>query len=421
MEDTNPTGAPPAQPSGAPASAVDQSDDAMINEIAQQAQLARMKDLEAKQTPKPAEKPKEEPAEAKGEEDNDAEEPEPAKKPAKEAEPEGDYADVDKLSAEDRLEQAAEALEAGDLKKALRLALKVKPEALKFDAGKFAAGRQAQARERQKVEALAAKRNGEIAAREQAHAAKETALTQREHKFQVEVNQWIERLKPYEVYYNAEQAWKADGDPKHLVTIIEGLTGKKYNDAQQIILKGERQDPRFSRMQAELEQMRRERQQEREEAQRIRQAEEQRRQQEDQQRQQQMAVQARANDIATIKKALGDHEVTKLPRYEERVYKVLERFYDPNLKSPTISIEQAAKRVLRAEQKRVESSPFYVKPVAPAVEDKPPKAATPRPALRKDSQNNGAQVEELSTEELIQDIARQAQRARMQAGKGTQR
>ncbi len=416
-EDTG--GAPPEQPSGPPAG---ESSDDIINEIAAEAQAARLKQLEARQPAKP--EPKEPPAETKAEadDDDDTDEPEPApaKKPAAKAdEADGDFADVDALSAEERLEQAAAALAKGDLKKALRLTLKTKPEALNVDPGKFAALRLAQQRERAKTAAQAAAKDAEFAQREQAHTEKETLIAERERNFKLEVNQWIERLKPYEVYHNIAQAFQNDGDPKHLVQLIEGLTGKKYNDAQALILRSEKQDPRLSRMQNELEQMRRERAEERRQNEERRQADERRRAEEEQRQSQASLAQARENDIAHIRKQLKGHEVAKLPRFEERVYKVLEKHYDPKLGGLKMTVEQAAARVLRAERKRVESSPFYVKPT-PAVET-PAKLPAARTPLRRESQNNGAAVGSETDDEIIADIAAQAQRARMAAGRGTNR
>jgi hypothetical protein len=410
------TSAASAPSPGASAPAANETD-SIIEEIAAQAQAARLKELDARQPTKPAPaETKAEPAEAA--DDDDDPEPEPAKPAAKKApaEADGDYADVDSLSAAERLEQAAAALKAGDLKKALRLTLKTNPEALKVDAGKFAAFRQAQRREQQKSAARTAEKEAALAAREQSFTERETQLTQRDQTARAEIQQWIERLKPYEVYYQAEQAWKNDGDPKHLVKLIEGLTGKPYNDAQAIILRSEKQDPRLSRMQAEMDRQRAEHQRLLQQLEQSRQAEEQRRQAEEQARQQQTAVQARANDLAEIRKQLSGHDVAKLPRFEERVYRVLEKHVDPKL-GLQITVAQAAERVLRAERKRIESSPFY-KPAPPPPEATAPapKAPAVRPPLRRESQNNGAAVGDESTDDIIADIAAQAQRARMTTG-----
>lgn len=388
-----PDAAPAPAPAGAPAAAGESTDD-IINDI-----LSQQRAGSEERRNEPARREREARPEARreaadetddastdgegdaGDDDGD-EAVERAEKPGKH---DDDYSDVDELSAEDRLAQAAEALEKGDLKKALRLALKVRPEALKADAGKFTALRLAQQRERQKTQAGVVQ------------------LNQQRQQFHGEVNSWINRLKPYEPYHDAGVKYQQTGDPALLVQLICGLTNTKdYNEAQKIILHNQHRNPAQVRMQEELAELRR-----RDEA-----------REQERQRQQQEATtaQQRAADISHIKTVLKSHPVAKIPRFEERVYKVLAKHVDPNL-GLTITVEEAARRVVRAERKRIESSPFYRKGVVETKgEATAPKPRASSPALRRDSQNNGAPGGEESSDDIINDIVGQIQRQQSVSG-----
>jgi hypothetical protein len=392
MPDNAPAPAPAAGGSAAPAG---ESTDDIINDILNQ-QQQRGSEVDRRDEPRRherearperaregADEGDEPAADAQGDAgDDDVEEETSTTKQG--GKHDGDYSDVDAMEPEDRLEQAQAALEKGDLKKALRLALKIKPEALSVDAGKFTALRLAQQRERQKT------------------AAGQAQLQQRQQAFQQEVNTWIERLKPYEAYYNAGERFRQDGDPQHLVAIITGITGKSYDEAQKLILHNVKVSPAQARMQAELDQLKRERQEERARA--------------EQAQQQQQLAQAKQSDLNHIRTTLKGHEVAKIPRFEERVYRVLEKHYNPQLGGLQITVEEAARRVVKAERKRIEGSPFYRKGTVDTEGEggaSPPRlpAARSGPPLRRDSQNNGAPVGEESTDDIIQDIAAQAARA----------
>ncbi len=392
MPDAAPAPAPAA---GAPTPAGESTDD-IINDILSQQKSQRSEEgrnqparAEREARPEARREAADEADDASADGEGDAgddegdEAVERAQKPGKH---DDDYSDVDDLSAEDRLAQAAEALEKGDLKKALRLALKIRPEALKADAGKFTALRLAQQRERQKT------------------AAQVAQLNQQRQQFTGEVNQWINRLKPYEPYHDAGERYKQTGDPGLLVQIICGLTNTKdYNDAQKIILHNQHRNPAQVRMQQELEELRLRDQQREQERQR--------------QHLEQTTAAQRAADISHIKTVLKAHPVAKIPKFEERVYKVLSKHVDPNL-GLTITVEEAARRVVRAEKKRIESSPFYRKGTVETQGEArtEPKTRASSPALRRDSQNNGAPAGEESNDDIINDIVGQIQRQQSVSG-----
>jgi hypothetical protein len=315
---------------------------------------------------------------------DDASEDEP---PADDDEPEPDDDEEEEplaASAGD-LAKARKAMADGDIDNAFRLAFGKKPEDCIPNAYAWTKWRAANDRE-------ARKRANERREHEAAVLQARNEL----HGERVKIGQTIEALRPYEKYYLAEQAWKRDGDPAHLVDIIQGVTGMTYDEAQKVILTKTRRSPAERAMQAKLAEL--EEKLARTNAER------------EQREQQVTAEQAYANDLQIIRQSVTG-EVTKIPRFAERIYRVLDKTRGPL--GLTLTVEQAAERVIRAERKRIASHPFIKKPPKPgtpaavstAARTLAQRRAASSPPLRRNSQNNGASTaKDESTDDIVADI-----------------
>lgn len=344
----------------------------------------------------------------------DEAEPPPRKKPAREEEvqeeepeePTPDDDDDDALEVpeegedEEEFEEAAEdpgkvtgklaearaALKGGDIDKAFLLAFGKKPEEVQPNNHVWTQWRAANKREEKKRQE-----------ERQAFEGEKAQAIQQFRAERLDINNTIEQLKPYQKYRDAEQAFERDGDPSHLVDIVQGITKMSYNEAQKIILTKTRRSPAEVAMQnkiAELERKLQENLGEREK-----------------QQQQQTAEQQYAADLAYIRGQV-EGVVTKVPKFAERIHAILLKTRGPL--GLTMTPQQAAERVLRAEKKRLASHPLIKKPagkVPPKVTDAARRLAQRRknasggPPLRRDSQNNGAKNRDKETDDdIIQDI-----------------
>ncbi len=321
-----------------------------------------------------------------------ADEPE-EEAPAEEDEPAEDEEEADATAAEDDAEEvtgdlaaARAAADEGDLDKAFMIAFGKKPEELLPNNHTWTQWRAANDRERRNRQKEAAALETE---RQTFHQAAQAE--------RIKIHNTIEALKPYEKYYHAEQAWKREGDPQHLVTILEGIGGASYNELQKIILTKTRRSPAERQLQERLQAL---------EAQLQQTAAE--REQQNQQLTQQQQYQA---DLGHIRQNVTGI-VTKIPKFEERIYNVILKTRSPL--GNTLTIDQAAARVVAAEKRRVESHPFVKKPgrkVPPAATAagrtlaQRAAASKNRPPLRRDSQNNGSRrAGEETTDDIIADM-----------------
>jgi len=114
--------------------------------------------------------------------------------------------------------------------------------------------------------------------------------------------------------------------------------------------------------------------------------------------------------LRTIEQSLSAHDVRQLPRFSERVYRVLERHYVPG-QGLSITIEDAADRVVEAERRRVERSPFRPQP-PPRPQGQSGQSSARRPPLRRESQNNGAPRGQETDDDIINDLVGQIARSR---------
>lgn len=285
------------------------------------------------------------------------------------------------------LVDARAALEEGDLDKAFELAFGKKPEQVQPDNKTWTKWRAANAKERA---AVSRDRQSLAADRQQAQA---WFATERQ-----KIDSTIARLKPYEQQHDAAVAFQRDGDPSHLVKVIELASGMSYDEAQKIILTKQRRSPgeRF------LAQQMSELQRKLEEATAAK----------SQQEQQLSAQQVYANDLQTIRQqAATVPEALKVPRFAERIYKVL-----VDTRTPTglaMTVQEAAKRVVAAERRRLAKHPLLksaaknpVSQAASTLARARKKPAAPGAPLRRDSQNNGAKdpaaIE--STDDIVADL-----------------
>lgn len=311
-------------------------------------------------------------------------------RPGKKEGDEGEAVHDESLSAKDLKSKLAKLVET-DPEAAFLLAFGKKPEAFQINAGKLVAIRQHEQRERAKT------RQGQ------------SALLQQQHDFQGQVRAAVERLTPYEQYYDAEQAFRRTGDTGQIRKIVAGLLGaQNYSEANKRLLHDDKHSPAEMRMAQKLEQLERqiaERDQavEREKGQRT-------------------VQEQRSADLAHIRKNLAGHEAAKLPRFEERVYRVLEKHFDPRV-GLQITVEEAAERVVRGEKRRLERSPFYQAPLTASGDGKPRggqggagngNGSGNRAPLRRDSQNNGSRpAGDESDDDIVADIQAQIARTRI--------
>jgi hypothetical protein len=331
--------------------------------------------------------------------------PEPAADEDAEADPEDDDAaepDDDDDAAEPdapdgaALKAARAALKAGDLDKAFKLAFGLKPEQVQPNAKIWTQWRAANDRQRRAMEGKSQAVTQQTVANEQWYA-----------QAQRQISSTIEQLRPYEEIQQARLAFKRDGDPSMLVKMIEGVTELPYDDAQKVILQKQRRTPGERLMAQQLAEIRAKL----EEATATK----------AQEQQKLSTEQVYANDLQHIRGAVKG-EVTKVPRFAERIYRVLIKTKTPVGLSMTP--EEAGRRVLAAERRRLAKHPLLAKEgkrVPPEVSAAAAKLAArnkrrlgtaPAPLLRRDSQNNGAaNRDEESTDDIVNDILKNKKRA----------
>jgi hypothetical protein len=266
-----------------------------------------------------------------------------------------------------------------------------KAEDFGVNSGKLVAIRQHEQRERQKTR------------------AGQSALLGQQQELQTQIRAAVDRLTPYEQYYEAEQAYARTGDTGLIRKIVAGLMkAPNYSEANKRLLHDDKHSPAEMRMAQKLEQLERQIQ-ERDQA-------------SQQQRQERTVQEQRSADLAHIRKNLRGHDAAKLPRFEERVYRVLEKHFDPRV-GLQITLDEAAERVVRGEKRRLERSPFYQAPADGGAGKASQKGSgggangagsSNRAPLRRDSQNNGAKPQgEEDIDDIVADIQGQIARQKL--------
>jgi hypothetical protein len=283
------------------------------------------------------------------------------------------------------LKAARKAADEGDLDKAFKLAFGKKPEEMFPDDKVWTKWRAANNK------------------REHAFRAQEQQVTQREHHAQQWVTQQrqqisgiIDQLRPYEEIHQARVAFKQSGDPELLKAILEKTAEMPYDEVQKIILTKSRRSPGERALAQQVQTlMQKLEEKERKAA------------EETQQMTQQQQYQA---DLGIIQGQLKG-EVTKVPRFAERVYAVLLKTAAPT--GITLTVEEAGRRVLAAERRKLAKHPLLPRTAAPknpvsaaaSTLAKAKKAKGAAPVLRRDSRGNGAVDEKSeSTDDILRDI-----------------
>jgi len=297
-----------------------------------------------------------------------------------------------------RLKKANALLEEGDLEGALKLAFGKDSAFFKIDGAKWSNYRDQVKRDKQALR------------------AREAQLDARLQELQAEYHQTVDQLRPAAKLFKLQSEFAQNRDYAALIQLCEGITGEQWDTINKNCLKGAKRSPEALRLQQQIDKLQADIAKREEAAQ--------------QQKQQLTQEQVYAKDLETIRSQLGKHAVRKVPNFERRVYNVLIKTKDPHL-GLTLSMEEAAARVIRGEKKRVEQSKWLLegkKTKAPEVEPdevEEPKSAKGKPGvkkagttlLRRDSQANGATSKEESDDEIIRDLQRQISRGKVAARK----
>lgn len=302
-----------------------------------------------------------------------------------------DAAPVDEHDA-GKLKAARKAAAEGDIEKAFKLAFGDNAEKL-LSANKLFTG----------VRAAKAKAMRDVQAQQQQVVLREQQATQWVQSQRQQISGIIEQLRPYEEIHQARVAFKQSGDPELLKLIVEKTAEMPYDEAQKIILTKSRRSPGERALQQQVQTL----MQKLEEAER-------KKAEESQHLTQQQQYQADLQLIGTQLKG----EVTKVPRFAERVYQVLVKTRTPT--GLSMSVEEAGRRVLASERRKLAKHPLLPKvaaknPVSAAaatLAKAKAKKNAPAPALRRDSRGNGTVDEKSeSTDDILRDILPRKARA----------
>jgi len=357
------------------------SDDDIINELLRDNPPQRGERDEPEERPAP----KDEPAP----EDDDVPDDD-VEAGAEDDEPEDDDAPAAPKSAVDRT-KVRELVKAKNYKELFKL-LDIEPEDMGLDPKAWSAWRAANAREWKKLKGHEQGAMQRLGAWDQQLKANHAQLQQHH----ADLTRREERVSRYE---QAEAAYEKDGDPKHLVALIEGITKRPYDEAQRDILHKNRRTPGERRLQEELATYKAEL------------------------AALKSAVEkppapppvdpeaAMANDIkiitarvyAAVKDGQLHADTAKVPHFAKRVYTVLKKTMGPM--GLTQTPEEAARVVLRAERKRIAAHPLAKTP-APAAA--PAKGKKSTPPLRGESRSPGTSMRSPteSNDDIINDILR---------------
>jgi len=314
--------------------------------------------------------------------------------PADETPAEDDDSAPDNEPDSAALKAARKAADDGDLDTAFKLAFGKKPEELFPNDKRWTQWRAANN-----------KRDRAFQAREQELNARDQQGQQWVSSQRQQISGIIDQLRPYEEIHQARVAFKQSGDPELLKAIIEKTAEMPYDEAQKIILTKSRRSPGERALAQQVQTL----MQKLEEAER-------KKTEEAQQLTQHQQYQA---DLGLITSTLRG-EVTKVPRFAERVYQVLVKTRTPT--GLSMSVEEAGQRVLASERRKLAKHPLIKKPAPkPEVSEAARKLASAKktkqspPVLRRDSRGNGAVDERNeSTDDILADILKSNNRRRAQ-------
>lgn len=373
--------AAPAPGNAAPVPSETIDDDAQIIEDLRKDYFAK------KNEPDPEKKPEEKPAKGKKAKPA-AKEPEPEEEP--EGEPESEEEPEEEpakgknerrpynpeglkyKTPEDAVTAIVAALESGDAKK---IAAAVgKPESfLKVSDAKW------------------------LAFREQTKAVRERerTVTRREHEFNTKL---AEARKEHQPILEAAAAYR-DGKYDRFVSMIELITGDRYDEATSKVIKGETAlSPEVKALRKELAELRAEKQREKKEA-------EEAAQRNNQQAQYQKAV-------GMVQKELAAHPVAKVKGYEQMVLSKVRESWDGA--EYTMSFDEAADEILedrRAEAERLGA--VFTRTKRPPTHDEVRVPSRAHAADARPSEKDPWLERDLTEEELVASIERDARSGRI--------
>jgi hypothetical protein len=263
------------------------------------------------------------------------------------------------------LAEARKALAKGDIRAAFKLAFGKHPEFFNVDPHKSF-------RWRRRVEADTAKldsRKGEL------------------EQWQTKLNAWVEhtneQLKFPTQIQNIAKEYRQTGDSPLIGKLIEHLTGETLDIAMKKMLKNERQSPGESRLQKQLLSQQ----------QKIAELEGKLSPQQKPPTPEEtdaVAKQVQQEQVTQylddIKEELKGHKALKLENGVKRIYQVLRKSWDPVLRAPAMSPDEAADEVVRLEKLRVQKANAALGDIE-AVPEPVRKGSSARPLTRQNSQS----------------------------------
>jgi hypothetical protein len=308
----------------------------------------------------------------------------------------------DDLEPPGQLKEARAAIKAKDFKKAFEL-LGVTPEDLQLDNKAWTAFR---SRER----AAAVKLKGEETAAINRLQGWESQLRAGQNALQTSQAELKERDANVAPIEQAIAAYERDGDPSFLVKLVEQVTKKPYDEAQRDILHKVKRSPGERRLEQQLADMK---------------AKLDELQTGTKQPAEQDPDAVRANDCrvitervdAAVKAGQLHEDAAKVPHFANRIRDLLIKTRGPV--GLTMTPEQAARQVLRAERERIKAHPLLKRPAAaPATTPAARGKGGNRTPLRRDSGGSGSKMRNAneSNDDIISELVAKAKAAKRAGG-----
>ena len=307
--------------------------------------------------------------------------------------------DVDDTAGE-AITNVRKAIKGKDFKKAFEL-LGVEPADLELDEKAWTAWRAANAREHKKLKASEQAAIQRLSGWDQKLRQEQAELA----KAQQELSSREERAAPI---VKALEEYERSGDPTHIVAIVEKATGKPYDEAQKDILHKVRRSPGERRLEQKLEEALAK-------LAKLEGGAEPEKPQQDPQAVVQQEIQwvTQQTDQA-IAQGLVHGDAKKVPHFAQRIRNLLIKTKGPV--GLTMTVDAAARQILKAERKRLQTHPLARPPSA--TQTPPPtrgKGKGGDPPLRRDSRNDGTGVrdrEKETNEDIISSVLARAKATR---------
>lgn len=311
----------------------------------------------------------------------------------------GDDDDVDDTAGE-AVSEIRKAIKGKDFKKAFEL-LDVDPKDLDLDEKAWTSWRAANAREHKKLKASEQAAIQRLSGWDQNLRAQDADIQKKTQELEAREARAAPIVKAIEEY-------EKTGDPTHIVAIVERATGKAYDEAQKDILHKVRRSPGERRLQEQLEAV----------TKRLEEMQAGGQKPDEQQPPDPEAVAQKEIQWVTqnldqaIAQGLVSKDAKAVPHAAQRIRNLMIKTKGPT--GPTLTVDQAARQVLKAERARLQNHPL-------ARVQKPKEAPAPRgkgkrngAVLRRDSRNEGTGVRDGkdSNEDIIQSVLKRAAQQR---------